>query len=190
MAISKLGVVHGRFQIFHLSHLKYVLAGKRRCKKLIVGITSPDPFISPVQMVDPDRGKLTSNPCTYYERAEMIEAALLEADVKLHEFQIVPFPIEFPERIKYYVPIWADFYITIYDDWGEEKLTRLQNLNFNVIVLWRSPVKSLTATMVRQAIAERTDWKKYVPPSVAEKIISLGIENRLINSFPQKVDHS
>ena len=40
--MDKLGAVCGRFQIFHLDHLRYVLAAKERCEHLIVGITSPD----------------------------------------------------------------------------------------------------------------------------------------------------
>ena len=36
------GVIHGRFQMFHLKHLEYVLAAKMHCKKLYIGITHPD----------------------------------------------------------------------------------------------------------------------------------------------------
>ena len=39
----EIGVVHGRFQLFHLDHLKYVLGAKARCRHLVVGITNPDP---------------------------------------------------------------------------------------------------------------------------------------------------
>ncbi len=35
------GVVHGRFQPFHLDHLKYALAGLTHCDYLFVGITNP-----------------------------------------------------------------------------------------------------------------------------------------------------
>ena len=31
------GVIHGRFQIFHLKHMEYLLAAKMRCKKLFIG---------------------------------------------------------------------------------------------------------------------------------------------------------
>ena len=37
-----IGVVYGRFQILHLKHLEYILAAKMRCRKLYVGISSPD----------------------------------------------------------------------------------------------------------------------------------------------------
>lgn len=36
------GIIHGRFQIFHLKHLEAILAAKMRCKRLFIGITQPD----------------------------------------------------------------------------------------------------------------------------------------------------
>jgi D-arabinose 5-phosphate isomerase GutQ len=36
------GVIHGRFQILHNDHLKYLLAGKDLCRHLVIGITNPD----------------------------------------------------------------------------------------------------------------------------------------------------
>ena len=38
----ELGFIHGRFQLFHNDHLRYALLAKEQCKKLIVGITSPE----------------------------------------------------------------------------------------------------------------------------------------------------
>ena len=37
------GVIHGRFQVLHNDHLKYLLAGKADASTLVVGITNPDP---------------------------------------------------------------------------------------------------------------------------------------------------
>ncbi|MBP3706729.1 MAG: adenylyltransferase/cytidyltransferase family protein [Clostridia bacterium] len=37
--MEKIGVVCGRFQIFHNEHLQYVMAAKEKCEHLIVGIT-------------------------------------------------------------------------------------------------------------------------------------------------------
>lgn len=33
----EVGVIHGRFQVFHNDHLEYVLAGKSRCRHIVVG---------------------------------------------------------------------------------------------------------------------------------------------------------
>ena len=43
--MHKIGVIHGRFQLLHNDHLKYLLAGKKRCEHLVVGITNPDPAL-------------------------------------------------------------------------------------------------------------------------------------------------
>ena len=37
-----IGVIHGRFQMLHLGHMEYLLAGKARCERLIIGISNPD----------------------------------------------------------------------------------------------------------------------------------------------------
>ena len=39
------GIIHGRFQILHNDHVKYLLAGKQFCRHLVVGITNPDPTV-------------------------------------------------------------------------------------------------------------------------------------------------
>ena len=36
------GVAFGRFQIFTLKHMEYILAAKMRCHKLYIGITHAD----------------------------------------------------------------------------------------------------------------------------------------------------
>ena len=38
--MEHIGVVCGRFQIFHNEHLQYVMAAKEKCEHLIVGISS------------------------------------------------------------------------------------------------------------------------------------------------------
>ena len=46
------------------------MAAKEKCEHLIVGITSPDPSVSPVETADVNRSSDVANPCTYYERIE------------------------------------------------------------------------------------------------------------------------
>lgn len=174
-----IGVVHGRFQPFHNDHLEYVLAAKKCCDFIVVGITSPDPLQSPIQEQDTNRGMAFSNPCTFFERACLVECALLEAGISHDKFIIVPFPIEHPERIQYYAPKDAMYYITIYDTWGEEKLTRLKQLGLFTTVLWRRKDKGITATNVRNLIYEGKEWQDLVPKAVFKKIMELGIDKKI-----------
>ena len=57
----ELGFIHGRFQLFHNDHLNYALLAKEQCKKLIVGITSPENASLIREEVDPHRSEAASN---------------------------------------------------------------------------------------------------------------------------------
>ena len=80
------GVIHGRFQVLHNDHIKYLLAGKQLCRHLVVGITNPDPSLTRDSEANPHRSSPIANPLTYYERYLMVQAALLEQGLKYSEF--------------------------------------------------------------------------------------------------------
>jgi cytidyltransferase-like protein len=176
---SAIGVVHGRFQILHLDHLKYILAAKRFCDTLIVGITSPDPSHTTPEPADANRGDAQANPCTYYERMLMIEGALTDEQIPRSQFQIVTFPIGRPELIPCYAPPEAEHFLTIYDDWGQAKLERLQGLNLKTHVLWRRSDKGLTASRIRTAIKDGTPWSHMVPPATRRVVREREIDKRI-----------
>lgn len=179
--MKEIGVIHGRFQGLHNDHLRYLLAGKERCRHLVVGITNPDPFMTLVDNCDPGRSAEQANPFTYFERLQMVRAALQEAGIGLADFTIVPLPINFPERYHYYVPMDAVFFLTIYDAWGEKKLKLFLDLNLEVDVLWRRlySEKGLSATELRRRIANHESWEKMVPPAVVPIIKACDLEARL-----------
>ena len=105
-----LGVIHGRFQVLHNDHLKYLMAGKACCKHLVVGITNPDPSLTADDPNDPGRSDPSANPLTYFERYVMTRSVLKEAGLLPDEFSIVPLPITHPDLYKYYVPMDAVFF--------------------------------------------------------------------------------
>jgi len=182
--MTKTGVVHGRFQPFHLDHLKYVLTAKDRCRHLVVGITNPDPTLTKNDPADPYRSSPEANPLTYFERYSIIRAALLDTGLDHAEFSIVPFPINFPKLYSFYVPLDAVFYLTIYDEWGKRKLDLLQSLGLSVEVLWIKPAaqKGISAKDVRRRIAEEEAWEHLVPRAAASVIKEMRIAARLIQS--------
>ena len=175
------GVIHGRFQILHNDHLKYLMAAKERCRNLIVGLTNPDPLHTKSEITDQNRSNSTSNPLTYYERLYMVRVVLIEKGLDASEFMIVPFPISNPEHCKYYVPSNATFFLTIYDKWGEEKYNRLKSLGFEVEVLWRKDVanKGITSTQVRNLISLGSEYRHLVPASVHKLIKEWRIDLRI-----------
>ena len=175
------GVVHGRFQIMHLKHMEYVLAAKMRCNKLYIGISNPDSMHTKNTENDERRGEPTANPLTYFERYEMIRGAMKEFNVPESEYDIIPFPINYPEYILQYAPKDAIYFMTIYDGWGEEKYKILKGLGLDVDILWRKPPeeKGITASQVRGCIAMDQEWQHLVPKSVYRYLTEKGLDQRI-----------
>jgi len=182
------GVIHGRFQVLHKDHLKYLMAGKSRCHHLVVGITNPDPSLTGEEGAAPHRSDTFANPLTYFERYVMVQAALKGEGVPPEELCIVPFPISFPDLFKHYVPMDATFFLTIYDDWGREKLKRFRSLGLTVEVLWERPLaeKGICGKQVRMGIVEGGPWEELVPESTHRLIGRWGISDRLKRLLKQE----
>lgn len=177
----EIGVIHGRFQLLHNDHLKYLLAGKELCDHLIVGITNPDPSLTRDSEANPYRSTPLANPLTYYERYIMINEVFKKKGLNPSEFSIVPFPINIPELIKYYVPMDAIFFLTIYDEWGRQKKQYFESLGLKIHVLWEVPLKKkgLSSSDIRKLIIKGEPWEYLVPYSVARLIKEWDIAVRL-----------
>ncbi len=175
------GVAHGRFQVFHRDHLKYILAAKAQCRRLVVGITNPDPTLTREDSADRNRSSALANPLSYYERMLMVEATLLEAGLLHTEFLVTPLPINMPELFKYYVPLNATFFLTIYDAWGRRKQERLQSIGLRTVVLWERPEteKAIQGTDVRRLIAAGEPVGALLPPAVESLVIEWNLQERL-----------
>jgi nicotinamide mononucleotide adenylyltransferase len=181
------GVTHGRFQVLHHDHLKYLLAGNARCRHLVVGITNPDPSHTRDNPADPQRSSPLANPLTYLERHQLVYSALLEAGLNLEDFTIVPFPINFPELYRYYLPLDAVFFLTIYDDWGRSKLSQFQEMGLKTEVLWERALtdKGQRATDIRQLMIRGQPWEHLVPAANVALLKSWGIPERLRRLAPE-----
>ena len=175
------GVIHGRFQILHNDHVKFLMAGKKLCKHLIVGITNPDPSLTKDHDSNPHRSKPIANPLSYYERYVMIKEAMLEKGLKFSEFSIVPFPINVPELLKYYVPMDALFFLSIYDDWGRQKKAYLESLGLKVHVLWEVSLeeKGLSGSDIRNSMLKGESWELLLPTAVVKLVKKWDIITRI-----------
>ncbi|MFO7727422.1 MAG: nicotinate-nucleotide adenylyltransferase [Desulfonatronovibrio sp.] len=178
-----LGVIHGRFQVLHNDHLKYLLAGKRLCRHLVVGITNPDPVLTTDVQADTKRSDPLANPLTYFERLIMVREALLEAGISMEEMTITPLPITRPELYKYYVPMDAVFFLSIYDQWGRKKLDQFRNIGLSTHVLWEvePEEKGLSSSHVRQLMIEGGEWESLLPRAVLRLCRAWDIPARLGN---------
>lgn len=178
---DEIGVIHGRFQMLHKGHMEYLLAGKERCRHLVIGICNPDKGLTKYSDANPHRSLLLSNPLTYFERFQMIKGSLLESDVLLEEFDIVPFPINYPELLPNYAPQDAKYYMTIYDQWSMEKKSSLEALGCRVEVMWQrtNEQKFTSGTEVRRRIISGEPWKQLVPNFVYHYVKENGIDMRI-----------
>jgi len=157
------------------------MAGKEICKHLVVGITNPDPSLTRDSDANPHRSTSVANPLTYFERYLMLQAALLEQGLRFSEFSIVPLPINVPELIKYYVPLDATFFLTIYDEWGQQKKKYFQALELKIHILWEVPLekKGISSSDIREAMIKNGKWEQFLPPSVVKLMNEWNIAERL-----------
>ena len=118
----------------------------------------------------------------------MIRDNLLDNGIKFSEFSIVPFPINIPELLKFYVPMNSVFFLSIYDDWGRQKKKYLESLGLKIHVLWEVPIeeKGLSGSDIRESMRKGEQWEHLVPPVTAKLVKKWGVIKRLkaINTKP------
>jgi cytidyltransferase-like protein len=161
------GMVHGRFQPFHLGHLEYLRGAAARCDEVFVGITNPDPQRIKPEASDPLRHLPESNPYTYVERLLMVKAGAADAGIGLERLHVIPFPVNEPELWHAYVPGDVVQFIRLFSDWGGTKLDRLREAGYEVVVLDEGAEKTISGAEVREALRTDGDWERLVPPRVA-----------------------
>jgi nicotinamide-nucleotide adenylyltransferase len=179
--VAPVGVIHGRFQVVHNDHVRYLMAGKARCHHLVVGITNPDPTLTREDPADPHRSDPSANPLTYFERYLLVKAVLMEGGLGHRDFSIVPFPINFPELYGAYVPLDAVFFLTIFDSWGRRKLAQFQSLGLRTEVLWSRErgEKGISASDIRARMAAGEPWGDLVPKAVRALLEQWGVPQRV-----------
>ncbi len=174
--------VHGRFQPFHNGHLEYVTAALARTDFLIVGITQ-HMVRRLVQVPSPDavhRAAPHSNPLSYYERAQMIDAVLNDLSVSRARYTITPFPIEEPDQLSDFLPTSVPVFTTTYDRWNEAKITTLRQHGYHVDNLWTRDRKEYEGRVVWQLIEKGdSSWKGLVPGAVISLIEQYDVAGRL-----------
>ena len=173
------GAVHGRFQPFHKDHLRYCLAAKRRCDFLWVGITQPDVRKLIRSPKDKHRQLAVNNPLSYFERHTIIKASLLDAGLKREDFEVIPFPIDEPDRLVDFLPLSIPIFTTVNDKWNLHKIKVLTESGYKVFILWKS-AKKHEGNRIRKLISRGDPaWKAEVP-AVARKLLQeMDIESRI-----------
>lgn len=170
MTRASRGMIHGRFQPFHLGHLAYLRGAAERSDEVFVGITNPDPTRIRPEPSDLARHLPESNPWTYAERLLMVKAAARDLGLDLARVHVIPFPVNEPELWPSYVPDGVTQYLRLFSEWGGTKLERLREAGYEVVVLDEGAEKEISGADVRAALREGGDWESMVPPGVAQMI--------------------
>ena len=173
MGRVNVGSVHGRFQPFHNGHLDYVLEAFGRADFLWVGLTQifkpqPDP------LNQTGREGATSNPLTFRDRHDLVDASLVAAGIGRERFRITPFPIETPERLREFIPEGCLCFTTLVNEWNNEKVKRLNENGFPTEILGLSVPDNMrvtSGTEIRRLFRDGdSSWARFVTPAVAEII--------------------
>lgn len=167
------GMIHGRFQPFHLEHLRYFKLAWERSANVIVGITNPDPSTIVEDELSSHRHLPEDNPFTFTERLMMIQAALREEGYPMERIFIVPFPIHHPDRWRFYMPEGTVMFVVAYSAWERTKANRLRQAGLEVVLVDSLP-KGISGQVVRSLIASGGEWEHLVPPAVARFVREKG----------------
>lgn len=176
----RLASIHGRFQPFHNGHLSYALSALDRCEFVYVGVTrlramSADDSGSDLRK-GLHSGEDNSNPFSFFQRRQLVEAGLTSAGVSRERFAIIPFPIEEPATLSSFFPRDSICFTTIKDDWNIKKITILEENGFKVEVLEnveRFGYFSASGSQIREwARSGDERWRLAVPAGVAELLQS------------------
>lgn len=69
--------------------------------------------------------------------------------------------------------------MTIYDDWGQEKAHRLDQLGYRVEVMWSSDEKGLAGRELRRKMTLGSAWRRDVPSAAADYYDSIRLPEKL-----------
>ncbi|MPZ23475.1 MAG: adenylyltransferase/cytidyltransferase family protein [Dehalococcoidia bacterium] len=170
MTSARYGMIHGRFQPFHNGHLEYLKLALERCDTLIVGITNPDPMQTREDSASEHRHLAESNPFTFFERLLMVRDTLVEERIALDRVVVTPFPVNLPDRWRYYLPPGVTCYLRVFSAWEQSKAGRLADHGYAVEILQPGAIKEVEATEVRRRLREGENWRELVPPAVARVV--------------------
>src|SRR6266542_1708045 len=100
----------------------------------------------------------------------MIREVLQDEGISDGRSIIIPFPVNSPERWRYYVPPNAVHFVRVFSDWEQSKVDRLREYGHPVQVLHPGIRKEIEASEVRRRMASGEDWQSLVPPAVVRVI--------------------
>jgi nicotinamide-nucleotide adenylyltransferase len=167
VAMVNRGLYVGRFQPFHLGHLKAIQGVLKEVEELVIVIGSAQ------------YSHNINNPFTAGERLTMIRRALQEASVDYSRVWIVPVPdvhlhMLWVAALEGYTPRFNVVY-------SNEPLTRrlFTEAGYKVKSVRFYERKVYATTIIREKMVKDESWTTLVPKSVASFIVEIDGVNRL-----------
>lgn len=160
----------GRFQPFHAGHLEMVHAALGLARRVLIGVTNPDPTNTRAHAASAHRHRPDANPLSYPQRAAMITAALARDGIPAERFQITPFPLDTPTEWSSLLPPATPQLVRVFSDWEREKVRRFTDAGYPVIVLEGDPAARISGSDIRRQLARGEAWEHWVPPGARELV--------------------
>ena len=166
------GLFVGRFQPFHLGHLKAIKWILERCEKVTIVIGSSQESFT------------KRNPFTFEERKEMIKRSLEEEGVEEERYEIIEIPDVFNcER-------WVKSILTKvkFDVVFTRNLWVKQCFDLFEISVKEHPMfRHYSARKIRRMMEENKDWESLVPNGSGKTIRCIDVKKRLKGEAGEKV---
>jgi nicotinamide-nucleotide adenylyltransferase len=162
----KKGLILGRFQPFHLGHLRLIEAVKDDNLEPIICIGSAQ------------KGRTKDNPFTTEERRIMVEAVVsrLDCEYRIYEIPDVNNNDLYVSHLETFVP---DF-DTVYS--GNSLVLKLFKATGYRIVMPEMVNRDVwEGAAIRQAMMEGDEWETAVPPQIVDIIHDLNVIEKLQN---------
>ncbi|MFH1721704.1 MAG: nicotinamide-nucleotide adenylyltransferase [Candidatus Altiarchaeota archaeon] len=154
----------GRFQPFHLGHLKVLEWAADRNDKLLVGIGSSQ-----------EQGT-EKNPFSFEQRKQMIETSM-KIDQSKYEIYPVPDINDPPNWVKHVKDLLPHFDVVYTNSDLEREL--FKKAKYAVVVPPYFARKKYKATDIRRSIKENGNWRQLVPEGTRKVIEEVGGEEKI-----------
>lgn len=164
------GLFIGRFQPFHIGHLKDVRDALKDMDELIIAIGSSQ------------HSNTEENPFTVEERMRMLEDALIANNIS--DYTLFPVPdigddSKWVEHVRTLIPKFDVVYS------GNPTVQKLfESRHFKVKKIKLLP--NVNATTIRDKILKDQDWEKLVPNEVSSYLKKIDGIKRIKNIFSKK----
>lgn len=185
-----IGMIHGRFQPFHVAHFHYLKEALARCHdRMIIGVANPDPLLTAEVNSNRDRHRSDANPFSYYDRVTMIRETILKDPLLSNRWRnitITPFPVNLPSQWKYFIPEPPlTQFMVLLNQWDHQKKKTFEEYGYSVIELSGTQISNESISKGFVAESDKVERDNTIPCGARETVehnlkdLVKGVERRM-----------